>query len=295
MSLTQPQPSRGGEPARPVGRWRLLLPQLRRQRVGLGAAIFLLVVAASGILAPQLAPYDPLRIDARNTLAPPSGEHWFGTDDVGRDVFSRVIWGARISLRVGFVSAIISTVIGVVLGLVSGYYEGAVGFVILRAMDLLLAFPGILLALAIVSILGSSIENVMIAVGISAVPTFTRVVHGSVLSVKQNDYVEGARALGCRAVGMFRRHIFPNVLAPVIVLFTLQIGAAIFSASSLSFIGLGAQPPSPEWGAMVSRGRYVLSNAFWMSAFPGLAIALVVIAINVLGDSLRDLLDPRIR
>jgi peptide/nickel transport system permease protein len=258
------------------------------------AAIFLVVVAASAVFAPLLAPHDPLRINARNTLAPPSLEHWFGTDDVGRDVFSRVLWGARISLRVGFVSAAISTVIGVLLGLISGFYEGVLGFLILRAMDLLLAFPGILLALAIVSILGSSIDNVMIAVGISAVPTFTRIVHGSVLSVKQNDYVEGARAIGCQDQAIFRRYIFPNVLAPVIILFTLQIGAAIFSASSLSFIGLGAQPPSPEWGAMVSRGRYALSTAFWMSAFPGVAIALVVIAINVLGDSLRDILDPRI-
>lgn len=295
MSLAQPQLSPGGEPAGPVGRWRQLLPQLRRQRVGIGAAVFLLAVVTASLLAPQLAPHDPLRIDARNTLAPPSGEHWFGTDDIGRDVFSRVLWGGRISLRVGFVSAVISTVLGVILGLISGYYEGVVGFAILRVMDLLLAFPGILLALAIVSVLGSSIDNVMIAVGISAVPTFTRVVHGSVLSVKQNDYIEGARAIGTRDVGMFRRHIFPNVLAPVIILFTLQIGAAIFAASSLSFIGLGAQPPSPEWGAMVSRGRYVLSIAFWMSAFPGVAIALVVVAINVLGDSLRDLLDPRVR
>jgi peptide/nickel transport system permease protein len=255
--------------------------------------LFLLTVVTTSIFAPAIAPYDPIRIDLLNAEKPPSQQFIFGTDDVGRDVFSRVIWGGRVSLTMGLVAASISTVLGLLLGTISGYYEGTVGYLILRFMDFLLAFPGILLALAIVAILGSSLANVMIAVGIGATPTFVRLVHGVVLSIKQNDYIEAARAFGANDAHIFTRYIFPNILPFVIVIFTIQVASAIFYGSSLSFIGLGAQPPSPEWGAMVSRGRYALRNALWMSAFPGAAIALVCIAINLLGDALRDALDPR--
>lgn len=257
------------------------------------SAAFLLVVALATVFAPYVAPYDPYAPNLTSLLQPPSAEHWFGTDDLGRDVFSRVVWGGRVSIRVGVVSALIATIGGLILGLISGYVGGVVAQVILRAMDLLLAFPGLLLALVIVATLGPSLDNVMIAVGIGAIPIFTRIVHGSVLGLMGNDYLQAAKGLGARDVRIVLRHVLPNVIAPVIVLFTLQVGGSIFSASSLSFIGLGAQPPSPEWGAMVSRGRHELSSAMWMSTFPGLAIALVIIAINLVGDTLRDVLDPR--
>lgn len=268
---------------------------MRRNRATCLGVLFLFIVLLCALFAPLIAPYDPLQIDTDNTLQPPSRKYWFGTDDVGRDVFSRVIWGARISLRVSIISAGISTIAGLCLGLLSGYYGGMLSFVILRVMDLLLAFPGILLALVIVAILGTGLENVMIAVGIAAIPTFTRVVHGTVLSLKENVYIEAAQVVGCRDMRIILRYIIPNILPPVIVLSTLQVASAIFATASLSFIGLGAQPPTSEWGAMVSRGRHALRSAMWMSTFPGLAIALVVIAINLIGDGLRDALDPRIR
>jgi peptide/nickel transport system permease protein len=274
---------------------RKLLLRVARDPTTMTAVIVLLTMTTLALAAPWIAPYDPLRINTRNTLAPPSAQHWFGTDDLGRDVLSRVLWGGRISLRVGLIAATISMVGGLALGLVSGYFGGRISFLILRAMDLLLAFPGLLLALVIVGTLGPGLDNIMIAVGVGAIPIFTRVVHGSVLSVKQNDYIDAARALGGTDRRIIVRHVIPNIVAPVIVLYTLQMGAAIFAASSLSFIGLGAQPPSPEWGAMVSRGRHVLREAMWMTTFPGLAIAMVILSINVLGDAARDILDPRQR
>lgn len=272
-----------------------LMRALIQNRAAGGSAVFLFLLFLCAIFAPLLAPFDPLEIDAEILLQPPSQEHWFGTDDTGRDVLSRVIWGSRLSLRVGLISSGISTLAGLVLGMLSGFFGGKISFVILRAMDLLLAFPGVLLAIVIVAILGPSLENVMIAVGISAVPAFTRVVHSSTLSIGQLDFVEAARLIGGSKSHIIARHVLPNILAPVIVLSTLQVAGAIFGAASLSFIGLGAQPPTPEWGAMVSRGRYNLRDAMWLSTFPGLAIAVVVIAINVLGDGLRDALDPRMR
>jgi peptide/nickel transport system permease protein len=205
------------------------------------------------------------------------------------------MWGGRISLRIGIISAAIATFFGLLLGLLSGYYGGVISFIILRFMDLLLAFPGILLALFIVATLGPNLDNVMIAIGISAIPSFTRVVHGCVLSAKEDDYVKAAIVIGCKHSRIIFKHILPNITAPVIVLCTLEVGSAIFGAASLSFIGLGAQPPIPEWGSMVSRGRYNLDLAMWISTFPGLAIASVVISINIIGDVLRDALDPFVR
>lgn len=280
---------------RPRNQLLVLAERVLRNRTSLVALVILLSVIVLAVFAPVIAPYDPLDINTRNTLAPPSWAHWFGTDDLGRDVLSRVLWGGRISLRVGLISSSIALCGGVVLGLISGYFGGVISFVILRAIDLLLAFPGLLLALVIVGTLGAGLENIMIAVGIGSIPIFTRVIHGAVLSVKSNDYIDAARSLGSPDYRIIIFHVIPNVLAPIIVLFTLQTGAAIFSASSLSFIGLGAQPPSPEWGAMVSRGRHVLREAMWMTAFPGTAIAVVILSINVLGDTLRDILDPHVR
>lgn len=272
-----------------------LIGTLWQNRAAGGSTVFLLLLVLCAVLAPVVSPFDPLEINADRVLQPPSRVHWFGTDDTGRDVLSRIIWGARISLRVGLISSGIATLAGLVLGLISGFYGGWISFVILRTMDLLLAFPGVLLAIVIVAILGATLENVMIAVGISAIPAFTRVVHSSALALTRLDFVEAARLAGSSQGRIVVRHILPNILAPVIVLSTLQVANAIFGAASLSFIGLGAQPPTPEWGAMVSRGRYNLREAMWLSTFPGLAIALVVIAINILGDGLRDALDPRMR
>jgi peptide/nickel transport system permease protein len=280
---------------RPRNQLLVLAGRVLRNRTSLTALIILLTVILLAVFAPLIAPYDPLDINTRNTLAAPSRAHWFGTDDLGRDVLSRVLWGGRISLRVGLISSSIALCGGAVLGLISGYFGGVISFVILRAIDLLLAFPGLLLALVIVGTLGAGLENIMIAVGIGSIPIFTRVIHGAVLSVKSNDYIDAARSLGSPDYRIIIFHVIPNVLAPIIVLFTLQTGAAIFSASSLSFIGLGAQPPSPEWGAMVSRGRHVLREAMWMTAFPGTAIAVVILSINILGDTLRDILDPHVR
>ena len=272
---------------------RAVLRYIRSQPVASIATLFLTLIVAISLFAPYIAPYDPLEVDIRNTLQAPNSEHWFGTDDLGRDVFSRVVWGGRITLGVGVFSALIATLGGLILGLISGYAGGFVSQFILRAMDLLLAFPGLLLALVIVATLGPSLVNVMIAVGIGSVPIFTRVIHSAVVSIKNNDYLQAAKALGGNNIRIVIRHILPNVIAPIIILFTLQVGSAIFSASSLSFIGLGAQPPSPEWGAMVSRGRYTLREAMWMSTYPGLTIALVILAINLVGDALRDILDPK--
>ncbi len=272
-----------------------LVVALAKNRAAGVSAVFLFLLFVIAASAQLIAPFDPLEINAEELLLPPSTEHWFGTDDTGRDVLSRVIWGARLSLRIGLISSGIATLAGLVLGMVSGFFGGLLSFIILRAMDLLLAFPGVLLAIVIVAVLGPGLENVMIAVGISAIPTFTRVVHSSSLSISQLDFVEAARLIGGSKGRIIIRHILPNILAPVIVLSTLQVAGAIFGAASLSFIGLGAQPPTPEWGAMVSRGRYNLRDAMWLSTFPGLAIAVVVIAINILGDGLRDALDPRMR
>lgn len=277
---------------------RLIFKNIRlllANKVSTMGAITLMFIIIVAIFAPVIAPYDPLEINTEKGLVAPSSEHIFGTDDLGRDILSRIIWGGRISIWVGLSSAGISMSIGLFLGLLGGYFGNTLGFVILRLMDLLLSFPDILLALVVISILGPGINNVILAVGISATPTFTRVIYSSVLSLKENEYIESARMVGSSNTRIILKHILPNVMATVIVLFTMQVGAAIFATASLSFIGLGAQPPSPEWGAMISRGRNMLRNAMWVSTYPGLAISIIVVSINVFGDGLRDILDPRSR
>jgi peptide/nickel transport system permease protein len=271
--------------------WR----QLRRNPAAMIslAVIALLIIVA--VFAPLIAPYDPLQQSFRKALQPPSAAHPFGTDDVGRDILSRVIYGTQISLRVGLIAVSISASLGVLLGLIAGYYGGWVDRVISQLTDILLAFPGLLLALAIIAVLGPSLLNVMIAVGIGNIPVYIRVTRASTLSVRERDYVLAARTIGCRGQRVILRYVLPNVIPPILVLATLGVAGAILTAAGLSFIGLGAQPPTPEWGAMLTQGRQYLQRAWWFTMFPGLAIMVTVLAINTFGDALRDALDPRLR
>jgi peptide/nickel transport system permease protein len=271
------------------------LGRLARQRGAVVGAVILAALALIALGAPWLSARDPIRTAPREALSPPGARFWLGSDQLGRDVASRVMHGARISLTVGLISVSIAVALGTPLGLVSGFYGGRLDALIMRVMDVLLAFPGILLALAIVTVLSPGLGNVMIAVGLSAVPAYARLTRASVLTTREQLYVEGARALGARDVFILVRYIFPNVVAPLIVTATLGLGTAILAAAALSFIGLGSQPPIPEWGRMLSEGRDYLREAWWISTFPGLGIMLTVLAMNLLGDGLRDVLDPRLK
>src|SRR5882762_10280337 len=271
------------------------LRRLVRQRGALVGLVILGALALMALTAPWLSPRDPIKTAPRAALQPPGARFLLGSDQFGRDVASRVLHGARISLTVGLISVSIAVALGAPLGLVSGYYGGRLDGLIMRVMDVLLAFPGILLALAIVSVLTPGLTNVMIAVGLSAVPTYARLVRASVLSARENLYVESARAIGAGDALILSRHVLPNVVAPLIVTATLGLGTAILSAAALSFLGLGSQPPLPEWGRMLSEGRDYLREAWWISTFPGLAIMVTVLAMNLLGDALRDVLDPRLK
>jgi peptide/nickel transport system permease protein len=268
---------------------------LVRQRGALIGLVILATLATMAVAAPWLSSRDPIRTAPREALQPPGGRFVLGSDQFGRDVASRVLYGARISLLVGVISVSIAVALGAPLGLVSGYYGGRLDALIMRVMDVMLAFPGILLALAIVSVLSPGLGNVMIAVGLSAVPGYARLVRATVLSAREHLYVEAARALGGRDGGILVRDILPNVVAPLIVTATLGLGGAILSAAALSFLGLGSQPPQPEWGRMLSEGRDYLREAWWISTFPGLGILLTVLAMNLVGDGLRDALDPRLK
>jgi peptide/nickel transport system permease protein len=282
-----------GAPGR--GPWGDSLRRLQRNTSAtVGGAIFLLIVAAA-VVAPALAPHDPIRLNVAASLEPPGARYWLGTDQFGRDVLSRIIYGARVSVAMGLVAVTISVVAGSVLGLLSGYYRGTVDLVVMRLVDVMLAFPGILLALVIIAVLGPNLWSAMVAVGISGMPLFIRVVRGSTLAVREFQYVEAARATGGGDGRIVLRHVLPNVLTPVIVLVTLGIPNAIVAGAALSFLGLGVKPPTPDWGDMLSRGRAFMNTAWWLSTFPGLAIVVIVLAINRFGDGLRDALDPRMK
>jgi peptide/nickel transport system permease protein len=275
-------------------RGRKLLSRVRHQYGAIVGGILLLFVVLVTIAAPLIAPEDPLEIVDDRRLGP-SSAHLMGTDEIGRDTFSRVLYGGRVSLRVGVLAVLIGAVSGTLLGMIAGYVGGWLDSLIMRAIDVLLAFPGILLALVIVAILGPSINNVMIAVGIEFIPAFVRTVRGATLSVKEEEYVIAARAVGARSWRILLRHILPNVVSTVIVLSTLAVGIAILAAAGLSFLGLGAQPPTPEWGAMLSDARSFLRESPHLAIFPGATIMIVVLSLNLLGDGLRELLDPRLR
>jgi glutathione transport system permease protein len=276
----------------PLGEfWR----RFRRKRVALAAGLVILLIVLAAAFAPWVAPYAPAAPDYNNVLAGPSAAHWLGTDSYGRDIFSRIIWGGRISLSVGFISVAIGGAVGVVLGLLAGYLGGWVDSLIMRFSDVLLAFPGILLAIGVVAVLGPGVVNVIYAVAVFSVPVFARLVRGSTLALKQTVYVQASRSIGVRRVTLVLRHILPGTLPGVIVYVSLRIGTAILTAAALSFIGLGAQPPSPEWGAMLADGRSYLGVADQLTVFPGLAIFITVLAFNLLGDGLRDALDQKLQ
>jgi ABC-type dipeptide/oligopeptide/nickel transport system permease subunit len=260
--------------------------------VGAVSLVVLAVIAAGTLLAPWLTPYDPLAMDYESRLLAPSFTHPFGTDLFGRDVLSRVLHGARISLSVGLLAALLAALPGLLLGLLSGYYGGWFDRVVMRLTDLALSFPSLILALGIVAILDPGLVNVTIAVGVAGIPGYVRLVRGSVLCVKEALYVEAAQAIGCRDRRIILRHILPNILASVLVLATMDVAWAILRATSLSFLGLGAQPPTPEWGAMIDEGRELLRRAPWVSLAPSAVMMLAVLSLNLAGDALQDVMDP---
>jgi peptide/nickel transport system permease protein len=293
LSMVAPRPAADRrEPRAARGPWSEALRDLGGNWIALAGGAALALTTISAILAPVIAPHDPLKIAPAKTLQPPSAPQPFGSDYLGRDVFSRVLHGGRLSLRVGVISVGIGLTCGLALGVLAGFCGGWRDMLIMRVMDVLLAFPGILLALAIIAVLGPGLSNVMVAVGISHVPQYTRVVRSSVLSTTNDAYVVAARAIGCGDRRLMLVHVLPNALTPVIALATLGVATAILVAAGLSFLGLGVQPPTPEWGAMVSGGREYLRSGWWISTFPGLMILVTVLSINLLGDGLREALDP---
>ena len=267
---------------------------LRSRNVTIGGFVLIVIVLLVTI-APSITPYGPTEQLRRNRLEAPSAQHLFGTDNLGRDILTRVLYGGRVSLQVGLFSVAIGATTGTILGLIAGYYGKWSDIIIMRLIDVMLAFPGILLALAIIAVLGRDLQNVMIAVGVSSIPVYTRIVRGSTLSIREFDYVLAARALGIPDYRILFFHILPNIMAPIIVVSTNGIAGAIIAGAALSFLGLGAQPPDPEWGLMLAQGREYIRVAAWVTTFPGLAIMITVLAINLLGDGLRDILDPRLR
>jgi peptide/nickel transport system permease protein len=272
---------------------RRALRRLVRRRgamVGLALVVFFVAIA---LFAPWISPYDPLATSWSAVRKAPSAAHWFGTDDIGRDVLSRVVWGARASLLAGLVSVGISLCVGVPVGLTAGYVGGWTDMLISRMTDAMLACPFLILAIALAAFLGPSLTNAMIAIGIAATPIFIRLTRGQVLAVKVEDYVEAARAVGNSHLRIALRHVLPNIVAPLIVQATLAIAAAIIAEASLSFLGLGQQPPAPSWGSMLNTAKNYVENAPWMAVWPGLSIFLLVLSFNLLGDGLRDALDPR--
>ena len=277
------------------------LSQLWRNKTAVAGLVIITVFIISGILAPYISPHDPIEVSLYDQIKPPvwhpkgTWKNTLGTDDLGRDILSRLIYGARVSLAVAVVSVGIAFVIGTLLGCIAGYYRGFRDSIIMRVMDILLAFPYILLAIVIVAYLGPSLRNAMIAIGITYIPRFARIVRGSVLEEIEKDYVTSARAIGAKDWRIIFIAILPNCFGPLIVQTTLSFASAILDAAALSFLGLGAQPPTPEWGAMIAQSRSLILRASWVMTFPGLAILFAVLGFNLLGDGLRDALDPRLR
>ncbi len=269
--------------------------RLKKNRLVAAALVCLLLVVMMGIGAPYLTPYEPQHQNLLRRLQSPTSDHWLGTDEIGRDVLTRIAYGTRVSLMIGLLGAFGGMVLGVTLGVLAGYYGGRFDNLVMRVVDVMMAFPGILLAILIVSILGPNLFNLIVALTIWGIPSFARISRGSVLSVKEMDYVEAARSLGASGWRIIIRHLVINSLSPIIVLTTLSVATAILTAAGMGFLGLGVQPPTPEWGAMASTARHHVRDAPHLIIFPGMAIFFTVLSINVLGDALRDILDPRLK
>ena len=278
-----------------AGQWQLAWRALRQNPIGLFGLIGFTLLILLAVLAPALAPAAPTSIDSEHMLEPPSAVHLFGTDNLGRDILSRVLWGGRESLRVALFGMLVAVVFGTTLGVVAGYFGGRTDWVLGRGVDVMLAFPTMLLLLSIVAVLGPGLGTILVALGISWIPWVSRYARGSTLTVTNSEYVMAAKQIGGTDRRIMFKHVLPNIMPTLIVYSTLNLGAMIIATAGLSYIGLGAQPPSPEWGAMLGLGRVYLRQAWWMSVFPGLAIFTAVLCINLLGDALRDALDPKLR
>lgn len=271
--------------------WR----RLKKNKLAMVGLVIIVILIVTAIFADQIAPYHYSDMDLLHMFEGPSAEHPFGTDNFGSDIFSRIVYGARISLRIGFISVSISLIAGVAIGSICGYFGGTVDIILMRIIDIFQAIPDTLMAIAIIAALGPGLANLMIAVGIAAIPGYARIVRASVLSIRDMEFVEAAQASGSNPARIIFRHILPNCMAPVIVQATLGFGYAILNAAGMSFIGLGLEPPTPEWGAMLSSARAFIRDYPHMTLFPGLAIMLTIFALNVLGDGIRDALDPRLK
>jgi ABC-type dipeptide/oligopeptide/nickel transport system permease subunit len=281
--------------ARSVPQWLTIMRRLWRHKAAVAGLVILVVLILLAVLAPAIAPYDPSEGDFASYLQPPSSAHWMGTDDQGRDVFTRVLFGLRLSMVVGLISVAIGITFGVTLGALAGFKGGWLDSAIMRVMDILLSFPTLLLALAIVIGLGQGLDKAIIAVGIVSVPQYARITRGAVIQVRENDYVQAARALGVKEMRVLVRHILPNIFAPLLVRATLGTSEAVLETAGLSFLGLGAKIPTPELGLMIARSREHFYNAPYLIYFPGIVISLMILALNLLGDGLRDALDPRLK
>ncbi len=268
---------------------------LQRNRLALACFAVIAAIVAAAVLAPLISPHDPNEPDLKNKLSGPSPAHWLGTDQLGRDVFSRIVWGARVSLLVGIVAVGIAFLLGTAIGMFGAYFGKWSDEISMRGVDILLSFPMILLSILIIAFFGSSLLNVMLAIGVSLSPRFARLARGLTLSVKELEYIEAARAMGAGRLRICMRHVFPNILTPLMVTATLYISTAILIESSLSYMGLGVQPPDPTWGSIINEGRQVIRITPWISIFAGLAITITILALNILGDALRDVLDPNLK
>ena len=274
--------------------WKIFWRRFRRNKLAMLGALIILSLAVVAIIAPFVAPFNPDQQDVLHRLEPPSRKHLLGTDDLGRDLLSRIIYGTRVSLLVGFVAIGIAIVIGSILGLLSGYFGGWLDTTIMRLVDIMLCFPTFFLILMVIAFLEPNIWNVMAVIGLTGWPGLTRLVRGECLSVREREFVQAARVLGLSNIRVMFVHLLPNVMAPILVTATLGIGGAILTESALSFLGLGVQPPTPSWGNILTAGKDYLTVAWWLSLYPGLAILITVLAYNLLGEGLRDVLDPRI-
>ncbi|MFN3428338.1 MAG: nickel transporter permease [Candidatus Sericytochromatia bacterium] len=292
VPTAQPSPS-GPEPNQRAIRLKRAWRRFSLNRGAVLGAVILVLFVLTAILAPWLAPYSPTEQALASRLSPPSGAHWLGTDDLGRDLLSRLIFGTQVSLRVGVIAVALALVGGTALGLLAGYRGGRTDEVVMRGLDVLLAFPSILLAILVVAVLGPSLENAIVAIAIVNIPVYARLVRAAVMSLKHQEFIEASRASGAGHGRIVWHHIVPNCLTPITVQATLGIGTAILETAGLSFLGLGAQPPTPEWGTMLNDARPYIRDAWWIITFPGVAIIVTVLGFNLLGDGLRDMLDPK--